>query len=168
MTHLLVIHHCPTDSVRKLLDAALAGANDPDIVGVEVSAVPALSWALENENEIRIKQASGYLFVTPANFGYMSGALKHVFDSTFLKIGGALNEDGSPSDEGGGTRGRPYGVIVHGRYDTEGAVRSVESIAGALGWRPGAKPVESLGDVTAEHVAAARELGGTIAALLMK
>lgn len=168
MTHLLVIHHCPTDSLRQLLDAALAGANDPEITGVEVTSVPALSWATGVNDEIAIKQATGYLFLTPANFGYMSGALKHVFDSTFLKIGGALNEDGSLADTGGGTRGRPYGLIVHGRYGTEGAVQSVETIAGALGWRPGGKPVESLGDVSAEHLSAAREIGGTIAALLMK
>lgn len=167
MAVLLVIHHSATDSIKKLVDAALAGANDPAIEGVEVNSVSALSWATGEVDEVTIKRAQGYLFITPANFGYMSGALKHVFDSTFLKIGGALNEDGSPSNGGGGTRNRPYGLIVHGRYDTEGAVRSVESVATALGWKPAGKAVESLGDVTADDVAAAREIGGTVAALLM-
>ena len=60
----------------------------------------------------------------------MSGALKHMFDSTFLHVGGALSDDGSAGDGSageGGTAGRPYGLLVHGRYDTAGAVRSVRA-----------------------------------------
>ena len=70
--------------------------------------------------------------MTPANFGYMSGALKHVFDSTFLKIGGSLSADGSASGGEAATQRRLYGLIVHGRYDTTGSVRSVEGIVGGL------------------------------------
>ena len=55
---------------------------------------------------------------------------------------------------------------MHGRYDTEGAVRAVRSIVGALGWRQSAEVLSVLGDVTEEHRAAAYELGGTIAALI--
>ncbi|MEV4902928.1 flavodoxin family protein [Citricoccus sp. NPDC055426] len=167
MKRLLVIHHAPTDGVRQLLDAALEGANDPAIDGVEVDPVPALAWAQGSQDETAILRADGYLFLSPANFGYMSGALKHVFDSTFLKIGGSLQADGNAGDAGPGLR-RPYGLIVHGRYDTTGAVRSVEGIVGALGWQPGAETVEALGDVTAHHLASARELGATLAALLME
>ncbi|MDN6410337.1 MAG: flavodoxin family protein, partial [Yaniella sp.] len=128
MTQLLVIHHAPTYSVQQLLDAAVRGANHPDIQGVEVTSMPALAWARGEADETTIQQAAGYLFITPANFGYMSGALKHVFDSIFLKIGGSLNETGGASTGSGTMRRRPYGLIVHGRYDTTGAVRSVEGI----------------------------------------
>lgn len=168
MTHLLVIHHSPTDSVQRLLAAAIRGANHPDIEGVRVTSVPALDWATGEQDETAIQQAAGYLFVTPANFGYMSGALKHVFDSTFLKIGGSLNDDGSASDNSKTLGRRPYGLIVHGRYDTTGAVRSVDGIVGALGWRRGGETVEALGDVTAEHLAAAEDLGATLAVQLME
>lgn len=166
MKRLLVIHHAPTDGVRQLLDAALEGANDPAIDGVEVDPVPALAWARGTQDETAILQADGYLFLTPANFGYMSGALKHVFDSTFLKIGGSLQADGSAGDAGHSLKRRPYGLIVHGRYDTTGAVRSVEGIVGALGWLPGGEAVEALGEVTTHHLDSARELGATLAALL--
>lgn len=168
MTQLLVIHHCPTESVQRLLDAALRGANHPEIQGVEVLSEPALAWARGEVNEKAITQAAGYLFITPANFGYMSGALKHVFDSTFLKIGGSLNDDSSASGSRGTTKGRPYGLIVHGKYDTTGAVRSVEGIVGALGWKLGGETLEVMGDITDEQLAAAEDLGATIAVQLME
>lgn len=163
MKQLLVIHHAPTHSVQTLLDAALKGANHPDIDGVEVSSLPALAWARGEADEETIKTADAYLFITPANFGYMSGALKHVFDSTFLKIGGSLSADGSAGEGIGDINRRVYGLIVHGRYDTTGAVRSVEGIVGALGWKLGGEILESLGDVTEEHLKLAEDLGGTMA-----
>ena len=167
MTHLLVIHHCPTQSVQRLLDAALQGAHHPEIQSVNVTSLPALAWARGEADETAIKQAAGYLFVTPANFGYMSGALKHVFDSTFLKIGGSLTDDGSANNSTRTMRHRPYGLIVHGRYDTTGAVRSVEGIVGALGLRLGGEILEPMGDVTEEALAAAEDLGATLAVQLM-
>lgn len=168
MAQLLVIHHAPTNSVQKLLDAALKGANHPDIEGVEVSSVPALAWARGEADETTIEQAAGYLFITPANFGYMSGALKHVFDSTFLKIGGSLDESGGASEGGGSGKSRLYGIVVHGRYDTTGAVRSVDGIVGALSWRLGGEILESMGDVTDEDLETAEDLGATLAIQLME
>ena len=44
----------------------------------------------------------------------------------------------------------------------------MEGIVGALGWRRGGETVESLGDVTAEHLAAAEDLGATLAIQLME
>ena len=71
---------------------------------------------------------------------------------------------GQPSE--GATARRPFGLYVHGRYDTTGAVRSVLSITGALGWKQGYDVLEVMGDVTGADTEAAYELGGTIAALL--
>src|SRR5690606_2889853 len=129
--------------------------------GVEVVARPALEATAED-----VLAADGYLLGTPANFGYMSGALKHFFDSTFLQVGGALSGTGAAEESAGQTAGRPFGLYVHGRYDTGGAVRSVLSIVGALGWQQSAEVLEVMGDVTEEHHAAAYELGATLAALL--
>ena len=108
--------------------------------------------------------ADGVLLGTPANFGYMSGALKHFFDSIFLEAGGALTDDGSAGASGDAKK--PYGLWVHGRYDTTGAVRSVQTIVQALPWRQSAAVLEVVGDVDAPHLAAAYELGGTLAALV--
>lgn len=161
MARLLLVHHSPTRAVRALTEAVLAGAGDDAVTGVEVMARPALEATAAD-----VLAADGYLLGTPANFGYMSGALKHFFDSTFLQVGGALSDDGSAGDSRGVTSGRPYGLYVHGRYDTAGAVRSVQSIVGALRWRQAAEVLTVIGDVTDEHRAAAYELGGTISALL--
>jgi multimeric flavodoxin WrbA len=161
MARLLVVHHSPTRGVSSLTDAVLEGARDDAIEGVEVVVRPALEATADD-----VLAADGYLLGTPANFGYMSGALKHFFDSTFLQVGGALADDGSAGRSEGATRGRPFGLYVHGRYDTAGAVRAVLSIVGALQWRQAAEVLEVLGDVGDEHREAAYELGGTISALI--
>lgn len=148
--------------MRTLLDSVLAGANDDAIAGVDVLVRPALEATADD-----VLASDGYLLGSTANFGYMSGALKHFFDSTFLQVGGALSSTGAADESSGQTAGRPIGLYVHGRYDTTGAVRSVLSITGALGWKQAAATLEVMGDVTDEHRDAAYDLGGTLAALLM-
>ncbi len=161
MARLLVVHHSPTRSTRALLEAALAGARDDAIDEVEVVVRAALEATADD-----VLAADGYLLGSPGNFGYMSGALKHFFDSTFLAVGGALDASGGAGESEGQTRGRPYGLWMHGRYDLTGGVRAVQSIVGALGWRQAYDVLAVLGDVTSEDETAAYELGATIAALL--
>jgi multimeric flavodoxin WrbA len=166
MPRLLVVHHSPTRSLQSLTDAVVSGARDDAIEGVEVQVLEALAFACGEAGHEDLLAADGYLIGTTANFGYMSGALKHVFDSTFLQIGGALSDDGSGQESEGATSRRPFGLYVHGRYDLTGAVRSVLSITGALGWKQGYDVLEVMGEVTGEDTGSAYELGGTIAALL--
>jgi NAD(P)H-dependent FMN reductase len=159
MSRLLIVHHSPSPTVRSLADAVVAGANDDAIEGVEVVVREALEASAAD-----VLEADGYLLGTTANFGYMSGALKHFFDTIFLEAGGALTDDGSAGPGGGGRK--PFGLWVHGRYDTTGAVRSVLTIVGALPWTQAAEVLEVLGDVGDEERGTAYELGGTLAALL--
>ncbi len=166
MRRLLVVHHSPTRSLRALTGAVLDGAHDEAIEGLEVVTRAALDFATGAADAGDLLAADGYLLGTSANFGFMSGALKHVFDTTYLEIGGALSADGSAGPGEGATRGRPFGLYVHGRYDTTGAVRSVLSIVGGLGWRQGYPVLEVLGDVGEPERAAAYELGATVAALV--
>jgi multimeric flavodoxin WrbA len=143
---LLVVHHTPSPSVADLLDAALAGARDPAIEGVEVVARPALA-----ATAVDVLGADGYLLATPANLGYISGALKHFFDQVYYPCLDA-------------TRGRPYGALVHGNNDTTGALRAIESITTGLGWRLAQAPVSVVGQPGPGDLAACRELGGSLAA----
>jgi NAD(P)H-dependent FMN reductase len=160
MARLLIVHHSPTPTVQSLTDAVIAGANDDAIEGVDLVVRRALE-----ANAADVLAADGVLLGTTANFGYMSGALKHFFDTIFLEAGGALTDDGSAGASGTGSR--PFGLWVHGRYDTTGAVRSVLSIVGALPWTQAAAPLEVLGDVGRAERDAGYELGATLAALLV-
>jgi hypothetical protein len=163
LPRLLIVHHSPSRSMRTLTEAVIAGARDPLIEGVEVVVRAALE-----ANASEVLAADGYVLGSTANFGYMSGAMKHFFDVTFLEIGGQLDEHGAAAEQALGTTAkRPFGLYVHGRYDTTGAVRSVLAITGALGWKQSAGVLEVLGDVDAEFTEAAYDLGATIAAQLM-
>ena len=162
MARLLLVHHSPTPTVQRLTDSVLAGARDDEIEGVEVVVMPALYAHADD-----VLAADGVLLGTTANFGYMSGALKHFFDTIFLEAGGALGDDGSAAAGTGGPGKKPWGLFVHGRYDTTGAVRSVETIVGALPWRRAAPVLEVLGDPNDEQLAVAYDLGATLAALLI-
>jgi multimeric flavodoxin WrbA len=164
MPRLLVVHHSPTATVQRLTDAVLAGTRDDAIDDVEVVVLAALDAHADD-----VLDADGFLLGTTANFGYMSGALKHFFDTIFLEAGGALGDDGSAAGTPtGGAGKKPYGLFVHGRYDTTGAVRSVQTIVGALPWRQAAPVLEVLGNPDEDQLAAAYELGGTLAALLIE
>lgn len=145
---LLVLHHSPTPLLMSLLDAVLVGATHEDIDGIEVRVVPALEATVED-----FLTADGYLLGSPANFGYMSGALKHAFDSTYDDTRGRVSR-------------RPYSFWVHGRSDTTGARRSIESITTGLEWRPAAEPVEVQRTPEPADLDSLTELGGTVAALL--
>jgi multimeric flavodoxin WrbA len=148
MPRLLVVHHTSSPALQAMFEAAVSGARTDEIEGVEVIVRPALTAAAAEALE-----ADGYLLGTPANIGYMSGALKHFFDGIYY-----------PCLEA--TRRRPYGLYVHGASDTGGAVRAVESIATGLQWRKVRPPVTVTGPPGKEDLEACWELGALLAAEL--
>ena len=150
MTRLLVVHHTPSPTMQSLLEQVLSGAGDDAIEGVEVVARPALAAGPGD-----VLEADAYVLGTPANIGYMSGALKHFFDQIYY-----------PCLEA--TRRRPFGLYVHGNDDTTGAIRAVGTITTGLGWREVRDPVSVVGTPQADDLEACWELGATVAAGLME
>ena len=148
MSRLLVVHHTPSPPTHALLTAVVAGASDPSIEGVEVVLRPALALTVPD-----VLEADGYLLGTPANFGYMSGALKHFFDTVYYPCLDA-------------TVGLPFGVYVHGNDDTAGALTSIERITGALRWKQVAAPLSLIGAPGPDDLEACRELAATVAVSL--
>ncbi|MCK9878674.1 flavodoxin [Frankia sp. Ag45/Mut15] len=149
MPTLLMVHHTPSPSMQAMLEAALAGARNEAIEGVEVVVRPALA-----ATAVDVLAADGYLLGTPANIGYMSGALKHFFDQIYYPCLDA-------------TVGRPYALYVHGNSDTTGAVRAVETITTGLKWKRLRDPLAVVGDLSAADREGCWEFGATVAASLM-
>ena len=121
MPRLLVVHHTPSPAVQEMFEAAVSGARTDEIEDVEVVIRPALTAGAAD-----VLEADGYLLGTPANIGYMSGALKHFFDGIYY-----------PCLEA--TQRRPYGLYVHGgRTRRRGARGRVDHRRPALARHPAA------------------------------
>ena len=148
MRRLLIVHHTPSPAMQAMFEAITAGAGNDEIEGVEIVIRPALTAGAAD-----VLAADGYLLGTPANIGYMSGALKHFFDTVYY-----------PCLEA--TQRRPYALYVHGGSDTGGAVRAVESIATGLNWRRARPPVCVTGPPARADLDACWELGAMVAAEL--
>ncbi|HEX5265496.1 MAG TPA: flavodoxin [Acidimicrobiales bacterium] len=149
MPRLLIVHHTASPTLHSLFEAVMEGAGDPALAEVEVVGRAALA-----ATAVDVMEADGYLLGTPANIGYMSGALKHFFDQIYYPC---LEE----------TVRRPYALYVHGNSDTTGAVRGVEAITTGLQWRRVQQPVSVIGAPTAADLDACRELGAAVAAGLL-
>jgi multimeric flavodoxin WrbA len=146
---LLVVHHTASPTLHTMFEAVLAGATNDAIDGVEVVSRAALA-----ATAVDVLEADGYLLGTPANLGYMSGALKHFFDQIYYPC---LDE----------TAGRPYAFYVHGNSDTTGAARAIEMITTGLQWHLVQKPLTVVGELTNDDRDACWELGAAVAAGLM-
>ncbi|WP_203218135.1 flavodoxin family protein [Nocardia terpenica] len=131
-----------------MFEAVLSGATAPEIEGVTVERRAALSVTAAD-----VLAADAYLLGTPANLGYMSGALKHAFDTFYYPC---LDS----------TRGRPFGYYIHGNQGTEGAQQSIETITTGLGWEQAAAPVVITGAPDKSVREQCWELGATVSAQL--
>src|SRR3954464_8596404 len=94
MPRLLVVHHTPSPNLQAVLEAVTEGVALVD--GVEPVVRPAVSVGAAD-----LLEADGVLRATPANSGYLAGALKHFFDTVYFPCLDA-------------TVGLPFGVFVHG------------------------------------------------------
>jgi multimeric flavodoxin WrbA len=145
---LLVVHHTTSPALQALLEAVLSGAGTDELEGIEVRVRPALTASV-----VDVLEADGFVLGTPANIGYLSGALKHFFDGIYYPTLTAKP-------------GAPYGLYVHGNSDTAGAVRAAESITKGLGWAKVADPVVVLGAPGKADIEACWNLGAAVAATL--
>ena len=146
MPTLLIVHHTTSPATHTLFEAVQAGATDRQITGVDVVVRPALA-----ATAVDVLEADGYVLGTPANLGYVSGALKHFFDTIYYPCLDA-------------TVGHPYGVVVHGNDDTTGALRGIDKITTGLRWTLAQAPVSVVGAPAKDDLAACWELGAAVAA----
>ena len=129
-----------------MAQAVIAGATDALIEGVEIRTQSALEATPED-----VLWADAVILGTPENFGYMSGALKHFFDTVYYPC---LDH----------TQGLPDGLFIKAGNDGLGAQSAIERIITGLRWRELTPPVIRVGDVDAATLTQCRELGMTVAA----
>ena len=143
-TTVLVVHHTPSPACQALLEAALSGL-------AQVDGVTAVVRAALVASPVDLLSADGVVLGTPANLGYMSGALKHFFDGVYYPT---LLEK----------VGLPYALWVHGQNDTTGALRSVATATTGLRWRSVACPVTVTGEPSRDDLAAVSDAAATVGA----
>jgi multimeric flavodoxin WrbA len=146
---LLLVHHTASPATQELLEAALDGTRAEGLEGVEVLVRPALAAGPPD-----VLAADGFVLGTPANIGYLSGAMKYFFDNVYYPCLSAK-------------AGAPYGLWVHGNNDTQGAIRAAESIAKAMGWERAHEPVSVIGAPGKDDLQAVWDLAATVAATLL-
>lgn len=149
MPRLLVVHHTASPATQELLEAALDGTRAEGLEAVEVDVRAALAAGPPD-----VLAADGFVLGTPANIGYLSGAMKYFFDNVYYPCLTAKV-------------GAPYGLWVHGNNDTQGAIRAAESIAQAMGWQRVHEPVSVVGAPTKDDREAVWDLAATVAAGLL-
>jgi NAD(P)H-dependent FMN reductase len=146
---LLVLVHSRTGSTAALADAAVAGGREAGAPEVEVRLVDVAAAGLDD-----VLGADAVLFATPARFGALAGLTKDLLERVYPWFEEV--PDVRP--------GMPWTVIAKGASDPTGAVRDLERILTGLRWRQVLPPLVVTGDATDDDLAAAAELGGTLAA----
>ncbi len=139
-----MVFHSRGGTTEQLVDAAVAAAREAATVPVRVRT------ALEAGPQ-DVASAGALLLGTPARFGAMAGLLKDFLERIYHPC---LDT----------TVGLSYALVVKGDTDVDGAVAGIERIATGLRWRQVLPPLEVVGAVTDAALAAAAELGATLAA----
>lgn len=150
MPRLLVVHHTPSPALHSMLERVLDGAGQPELAEVDVVTRAALAATPSD-----VLAADGYLIGSPANLGYLAGAVKHFFDTIYYPC---LTE----------TTRRPFGLYLHGNDDCTGALRAARTIITGLDWRSVAEPVIVTGAPSTDDLERCWELGAVTAANLLE
>lgn len=146
MKHLLIVYHSQSCRTEALAHAVWRGATAAEIDGVEVR----LKWAAEADLS-DLTWADGVIFGSPENFGYLSGGMKDFLDRTFYPAQGLVD-------------GLPYTAFVSAGNDGTGALRALRRIASGYPLKEIGAPLIARGELSDADLAAATELGMTVAA----
>ena len=128
-----------------MAESVRSGINHPDI-DVELRFKKAADADASD-----VLWADGFIFGTPENFGYMSGALKDFFDRTFYEVEGQVD-------------GKPFCMFVGAGNDGSGALNAIRRICNGYNFKEVQPPVVVVGDLNDELKNKCTELGMAMAA----
>lgn len=146
--HLLIVAHIPSDNTRRLREAVVKGARNPEISDVDIRVLTPFEAEPDD-----VLWADAIILGTTENLGYMSGALKDFFDRIYypcLEL----------------TQGKPYAAYIRAGHDGTGTRRGIETIVTGLRWRAAREPLICRGAWQEDFVAQCEELGTLMAASL--
>jgi multimeric flavodoxin WrbA len=146
MVTILIVYHSQSGNTLKMAQAVARGAGE--VEGVKVFLKEAL-----NTGEEDLLDCDGLVLGSPEYFGYMSGALKDLFDRTYEKVRGHKK-----------IFRKPYAVFISAGNDGQGALMNIEKICLGYQFKKIHQPVIAQGPVSEEILSQCEELGRTIAA----
>lgn len=142
---LLVICASRTGSNRRLVDAFVEGAGAEGIEGVRTRVLEPLDAGPDE-----VQAADGIVLAGPPRLGMIAGLMKDFLERIYYPC---LDE----------TVGLPYAIVMKGDTDATGALDQTQRIVTGLQWQQVQPPLVVIGEVTDDHLEAARELGATLA-----
>ena len=145
---LLIVANTPSENTKQLADAAIRGAQHPDIENVKTLFIPPLDTGVDD-----VLNADAILLGTTENFGYMSGELKTFFDRIYYPV---LEQK----------QGLPYALYVRAGLDGSGTISAVNRIVKGLRWRAVQDPLLCHGSYDARFISEVEELGMLMSASL--
>ena len=116
MKQLLIVAHAPSPNTRHLVDAALKGAQHPNIENIKANWIPPLDATPED-----VLAADGILLGTTENLAYMSGAMKDFFDRCYYPV---LEKK----------QGLPCAIYIRAGHDGTGTHKALTTILTGLRW----------------------------------
>ena len=145
---LLIVANTPSPNTEALAQAALRGAQHPDIENVNTRLLTPFETDADD-----VREADGIILGTTENFGYMSGALKDFFDRIYYPV---LDQK----------QGTPYALYVRAGLDGTGTLNAVGRIVTGLRWRSISEPLLLKGSYDKAFEQQCEEIGMLMAASL--
>lgn len=163
---LLIIWHSRTGAARQMAQAAHDGALE---IAQTLDASHRFTARLCRAEQVQpadLLAAQGFIFCAPENLASLSGEMKEFFDRCYYGVLDRLN-------------GLPYALLIAAGSDGQGAIRQAQKIC--TGWRlkeiappyialthaQSAEAIAAPKQIGPEDQARCKEIGGTLAALLL-
>ncbi len=143
---LLIVSNTPSPNTQALADAAIRGASNTDISGVQIQHLTPFEATADD-----VMSCDAILLGTTENFGYMSGAMKDFFDRIFYPC---LEQ----------TEALPYAIYIRAGLDGTGTEIAMQKIISGLKWKQVQDLLLCQGEFKDDFIDQVEELGMSMAA----